>query len=282
MINVYKYNISAVQCGVDIRKLSHSTKLQSALELLTTYSWAFLIIAVFVAAAAIVSGSRAPTSYLTSTCSINPEFQCLQSTLSRYNATTPIKFSILFTNDLGAPIYFPSNSFNITVTNVGASGVHSYRGSCTPQLALKGTQVMCISQIPGTQVPSTGSQASVSFVVNYSICNNMQSSSCSGSYRTTGFSIQSVSPPGTSLFTTKFITNPGDGIIVLNGVSYTNGTSAILMGSKYTVYASPPNGYIFSSWSITSSTSSVSPTSAQNATLTLSSNATIQANFVSK
>ena len=95
-----------MQRGVDIKKLSHGKKLQSALELLTTYSWAFLIIAIFVAAAAIISGSRAPTSYITSTCSINPEFQCLQSTLSRYNATTPIKFSILFTNDLGALVPF--------------------------------------------------------------------------------------------------------------------------------------------------------------------------------
>ncbi len=279
---MYIGNISAVQCGVGIRKLLRNTKLQSALELLTTYSWAFLIIAIFIAAAALASGSRAPTSYLTSTCNINPEFQCLQSVLSGYNAATPIKFSVLFTNDLGAPVYFPSNSFNVTVTNIGTSGIHSYKGNCTPQLASKGAQIMCISQIPGTQVPSTGSQASVSFLMNYSICNNMQPSSCSGSYKTTGFSIQPVSPPGASLFTTKFITNPNNGMIVLNGVSYANGTSAILMGNKYTVYASPPSGYIFGTWSITSASSTISSTNTQNATLILSSNATLQANFVIK
>jgi hypothetical protein len=255
-------------------------KQQSALELLTTYSWAFLIIAVFIAAIAILAGSRAPASYVPSTCNISPGFPCEQAVLSGYNSVVKTKFMVTFTNNLGTPIYFPSNSFNVTLTNVGDAGINSYSGNCTPLVALKGAQVSCISQIPGTVMPSAGSQASASFAMGYSICKNMQLTSCSGTYRTTGFSLQSVSPPGTSLYTISFVTSPNTGIIVINGASYSSGTSAILVSGKYTAYASPPAGYTFGSWSITSTSSTLSSTTLQNATLTLSSNATLQANFV--
>ncbi|HUY69991.1 MAG TPA: hypothetical protein VMV00_00280, partial [Candidatus Baltobacteraceae bacterium] len=104
---------------------------QSALELLTTYSWALLIIAVFVAAVAVINSARPATNYLASSCSIEPLLPCTQ-TLLTYNTVSPIKFTLLFTNNLGQVMYFPVNSINITVTNIGTKGITYNVGNCTP------------------------------------------------------------------------------------------------------------------------------------------------------
>jgi hypothetical protein len=256
-----------------------SLRQQSALELLTTYSWAFLIIAIFIAAIAVISGSRPPTSYLSSTCNIDPAFPCDQAAISSYNSVAPITFYVFFTNNLGTPIYLPSNSLNATLTNVGQSGTHSYLGNCYPALALKGAIVKCYVQIPGTVEPSTGSQVGVNFYVEYSICTSSAMSSCSGSYKTTGYALQSLSPPATGIYYVKFITSPQSGSIVVDNIQYANGTTALLVSGKYTAFASPPGGYAFSSWAVNSISSTLSSTSLQNTTLTVASNATLTANF---
>ncbi|MEM3227938.1 MAG: hypothetical protein QXK65_03285 [Candidatus Micrarchaeaceae archaeon] len=255
-------------------------KQQSALELLTTYSWAFLIIAIFIAAVATVSGTRPPTSYLSATCNIDPAFPCLQAAISGYNSITPIKFSLYFTNNLGTAISFPANSINITVTGVGEAGTHNYEGNCYPQLALKGDLVKCYVQIPGTVEPVTGSEVGVNFYINYAICTGSSASSCAGAYKTTGYSLQGMSPAGTGIYAVEFITNPNTGRIVVNEIQYANGTTALLVSGKYTVFASPPIGYGFGSWAITSTSSTLSSTSSQNSTLSLASNATLTANFI--
>ncbi len=254
---------------------------QSALELLTTYSWAFLIIAIFIAAIAVFTGSRPPSSYLPATCNIDPAFPCAQAEISSYNSIVPITFTVLFTNDLGAVISFPSNALNVTLTDVGQSGTNSYLGNCYPQIALQGAVIRCFADIPGTKEPSSGSQVGVNFYVKYSICKNSALSSCTGAYKTTGYSLQSFSSPGTGIYRVSFDTDPQSGRIVVNNIQYTNGDVAFLVGGKETLFASPPLGYSFSSWSINSISSSISSLTSQSTTLTLSSNATITAVFYS-
>ncbi|MGC8622940.1 MAG: InlB B-repeat-containing protein, partial [Candidatus Micrarchaeia archaeon] len=252
---------------------------QSALELLTTYSWAFLIIAIFIAAVVVLNGSRPPSTYLQATCNIDPAFPCAQAAISGYNSIEPITFTVLFTNDLGAIIEFPSNALNVTLTNVGEAGTNSYLGNCYPQIALQSDVIRCIANIPGTKTPPTGSQVGVNFNIKYAICKSAVQSSCSGIYKTTGYALQSISPPGTGIYKVSFITNPQSGKIFVNNIGYANGTSAFLVGGKYTIFALPPLGYYFSAWSISSTSSSLSSLTSSNTTLSLFSNSTIMATF---
>ncbi|MDE1810434.1 MAG: hypothetical protein KGH66_00095 [Candidatus Micrarchaeota archaeon] len=258
-------------------------KQQSALELLTTYSWALLIIAIFVAAVAVINSARPATNYLASSCSIEPLLLCTQ-TLLNYNAISPIKFTILFQNNLGQTMYFPLNSINITVTNIGNKGVTYSKGNCTPSLALQGTPILCSAYIPGTFKPAIGTQETILFSLNYQLCRTNAPSSCASTqYRTAGQSSQTMAPSATVFHTLKITASPTSGFVNLNGVTYLNNANVLLLTNNYNVYAIPPSGYKFSSWGISvgagGGTSSVVSSSTQNTILNLGSNATLTANF---
>ncbi|MDE1810518.1 MAG: hypothetical protein KGH66_00535, partial [Candidatus Micrarchaeota archaeon] len=258
-------------------------KQQSALELLTTYSWALLIIAIFVAAVAVINSARPATNYLASSCSIEPLLPCTQ-TLLTYNTISPIKFTVLFQNNLGETMYFPLNSINITVTNIGNKGVSYSLGNCTPSLALQGNPVLCSAYIPGTFKPAIGTQETILFSLNYELCSTTALASCiSTQYRSTGQSSQTMAPSATSFHLLKMVASPASGTVDLNGVTYLNNANVLLLTNNYNVYAIPPSGYKFSSWGISvgsgGGTSSLSSASAQNSVLALGSNATLTANF---
>ena len=256
-------------------------KQQSALELLTTYSWALLIIAIFIAAVAVINSARPATNYLASSCSIEPLLPCTQ-TLLTYNTISPIKFTVLFQNNLGETMYFPLNSINITVTNIGNKGVSYSLGNCTPSLALQGNPVLCSAYIPGTFKPSIGAQETILFSLHYQLCRTDALSSCvSTQYRTAGQSSQTMAPSATAFHTLKIVTNPTAGFANLNGVTYLNDANVLLLTNNYNVYAIPPSGYKFTSWALSggSGTTALSSTSTQNSVLTLGSNATLTANF---
>jgi len=253
-------------------------KQQSALELLTTYSWALLIIAVFVAAVAVINSARPATNYLASSCSIEPLLPCTQ-TLLTYNTISPIRFTLLFTNNLGQTMYFPANSLNITVTNIGTKGITYNTGNCTPALALQGTPVLCTALISGTFKPPVGTQETILFSLNYQLCNGKTKASCaSAQYKSAGQSSQTMAPSSILFHTLVIQTNPTSGLVNLNGVTYLNGANVLLLTNQYSAYAIPPSGYKFTLWGV-SGGSGLSSTVTPNTILNFSSNGTVTASF---
>ena len=54
---------------------------QAALEFIVTYSWALIIISLFVVAVLVLSDVRPPVAYLQSSCSIQPLLPCSETLL---------------------------------------------------------------------------------------------------------------------------------------------------------------------------------------------------------
>ncbi|MDE1857211.1 MAG: hypothetical protein KGH98_03985 [Candidatus Micrarchaeota archaeon] len=251
--------------------------------MLMTYSWALLIIALFVAIIFVVSGSRAPSQYIGSQCNIVPTLPCIQSVISGYNSVNPITFTMAFNNNLGTAIQFPANAINVTATGLGSTGTSSYLGNCYPSFVTNGGEVICTVPISGSVEPAIGSQVTLPFTISYNICNGKTTGSCTAStYKTTGQAVQNLAQAGVSLYRLT-LTTTFNSFININGVTYISGSNVLLSGSKYTVFALPVNtNYKFSAWSFTGNSlgSSISSTSAQNATLNLGSNVTLNANFI--
>ena len=257
--------------------LPRQMKQQSAMEFVTTYSWAILVVSLLVAIVAVISLSKAPAGNLASTCNIQPSLPCSGTVLS-YNAINPLHFELLFTNNLGVTMYFPYNGFNVTTTNIGASGVEYSIGNCTPSIATPGTQVLCMANIAGSLKPQVGTQTSTLFTLSYELCKGNTQSSCQSSiYKSTGSSLQTLAPSSTNLYTITFVTCQASGMIALNGVTYVNNAVSYFTSQSYNAYALPPQGYTFNSWTISSASSTLSNTVTQSTVLTLNSNAVITA-----
>ena len=264
---------------MDARALSEVKRQQSALELLLTYSWAFIIIAVFVAVVFIVLGAKPPAQYLPTQCNIQPLLPCVQTLLTEPGTNTLSTYKVLFVNNLGPALTMPANGFSINTTNIGSVGNNDYVGNCTPSFLIEGSEALCNVYITGSYFPSAGTEASVAFTISYGICNGNTPSSCPSTiYKSTGYSIQSMSSPVLNLYRLSFVTD-SNGLIVLNGRSFSGGTSVLLPLGKYSVYASPMSGYSFVSWSVTTGVTVVS-SSSQVTNATLSGNSTLAANFI--
>ncbi len=254
-------------------------KQQSAVEMLITYSWAMLIIALFVSMVFVLSFSKPASSYIQSSCNIEPSLPCAEAIATAASSTRPIEYIVLFSNNLGATIYMPSNSFSATTTGLGVSGVMTWTGNCTPALAPEGSMVLCRAAISGTSSPPLGSLLSDSFAVKYGICSKLLLSSCSSAvYKTTGTSEEDFLSANIGIHDITLYTSTGTGYVSLNGVSYLNGTRVLELPGKYQVYAVPPSGYAFSSWSISNNTLS---STEQYTNMTVSVNGSVTANFVS-
>ncbi len=253
-------------------------KTQSALEFLMTYSWAFLIISMFVAIVFVTAFSRPPSYYSQSSCNLQPSFPCTGTQLAQYGSSGSLVYMVQFTNQLGVAVYFPANAFNATTTDVGVQGTANWVGNCTPQFAPIGATVMCTAYVGGSYVPAIASQTSAAFALNYKICPGGTIASCDNSvYRSTGSSQQTFSKQAT-LYALRLLTNPATAKIAVNGVPYVNNTTLLLLSGNYGIYAQPPSHYAFASWS---ASNIVIAAQQQNTTATLSTNGTVTANFSS-
>ena len=252
---------------------------QSAVEMLITYSWAMLIIALFVSMIFVLSFSKPASSYIQSSCNIEPALPCDEAIATAATSTRPIEYIVLFSNNLGAPIYMPSNSFTATTTGLGVSGTATWMGNCTPALAPQGSLILCKAAISGSIAPPLGSLLTDSFEIDYGICGSDSISSCSAAvYKSTGTSEEDFLSADINIHSITLYDSPSTGHMSLNGVIYPNNTRVLELPGKYQVYAVPPEGYAFSSWS----TSNITLSSASQYTnMTVSSNGTITANFVS-
>ena len=254
-------------------------KQQSAVEMLITYSWAMLIIALFVSMIFVLSFSKPASSYIQSSCNIEPALPCAEAIATAAASTHPIEYIVLFSNNLGAPIYMPGNSFAATTTDLGISGTYTWTGNCTPTIAPQGSLILCKTAISGSAAPPLGSLLTDSFDINYGICSSGSISSCSAAvYKSTGTSEEDFLSADINIHSVTLYDSPNTGHMSLNGVIYPNNTRVLELPGKYQVYAVPPAGYAFSSWS----TSNITLSSASQYTnMTVSTNGTITANFVS-
>ncbi|MEM3883998.1 MAG: hypothetical protein QXT94_03640, partial [Methanothrix sp.] len=106
-----------------LRLKKRSFRLQSAVEMLSVYSWAIILIAMVVAMVFALSGPFTPAQYLGSSCNIQPLMLCLHSYLAPYiNSGEPIKFSLIFVNNMGVTLNFTGQHFNVTMDNVTKRG----------------------------------------------------------------------------------------------------------------------------------------------------------------
>lgn len=266
-------------------------KAQSAIELLTTYSWALLIITIFVAVVVVLSVAPSGVQTLPFTCTIQPSLPCQDSVLLAAAGTTPITYYITFTNQLATPVTFPVNAFNVSTTSLGVLGSQYSNGDCYPTFALVGSPVVCKAQIAGTVQPPLGSNINTEFTLQYGVCLNQTASSCSANtYKSSGFGTQSLSPSNVVFYSITFSSNDVDnggtnigtnGIIFLNGVSYAPGQSALLtFAGNYALDAQAPPGFYFAFWTINSMSSTVTPINTANTALLFTSNATVTPVFV--
>ena len=82
-------------------------KQQSALEFLVTYSWAFMVIALFTVSVFVLTDTKAPLAYLQSSCNIQPLLPCGE-TLLVYNSVSPLPIfiAVIITILFGNLIFF--------------------------------------------------------------------------------------------------------------------------------------------------------------------------------
>ncbi|MDE1846481.1 MAG: hypothetical protein KGH52_00265 [Candidatus Micrarchaeota archaeon] len=254
-------------------------KLQSSIEFLLTYSWAFLAIAVFLAFLLAVVTVRNPASLTPGSCYINTRLLCRTSVFMTNTAASA--FILIFKNNLGRAISFPeSNGITMNPTFSGLI----YNGVCLPYNAPIGSVVTCNVTAP-KQLASVGAQISPKFTLNYELCH---SDGCDfpivpqNLLYTSGFSTMEVSPMvPNAIVLAGLQTLPVGGEIVLNSVVYpSNVLVHLLYGYPYTVYALPPSSYFFSSWATTGGVS-VSPATTQNAIVNAISPGNIIAVFYS-
>jgi len=253
-------------------------KQQSAVEFIMTYSWAIIAISLFVVVVIVLSDARPPQNYLQSTCSIQPLLPCTDSLLA-YSSAGSLQYYMVFVNQLGTTVFFPGNSINVTLSIVGGRSVYSL-GSCSPNLASEGAAVLCTAAISSNLKPGPGSSQIVDFALNYSTCLTSNAITCAKSYyKSSGYSLQDISPSGTGMDLVTFSANRG-GTIVLNGVTYFSSTVTYLPSGNYVIFGQPAAGTSFNSiaWSVNSPSSVVTPSS-QNTVLVLSSNTVLQMQF---
>ncbi|MCL5102245.1 MAG: hypothetical protein M1544_02730 [Candidatus Marsarchaeota archaeon] len=252
---------------------------QSAIEMLSVYSWAIILIAMVVALVFAMTGPFSPAQYLGSSCNIEPLMLCQHTYLApAINSGEPIKFTLIFTNNLGVTLNFTKDPFNVTTLNVGQSGVLNSTGSCGPQIAHPGTEVICYADIYGPVEPKMYSSVSDTFKVSYYTCSGK---SCSGPYTSTGTSIQEISPGAAKLINLSLYAQPSIARIVIDGISYSNEVTVPLEQGNYTIYAITPNGYQFNEWILESPNSSIANANAIQTQISLKSPSALTANFIS-
>jgi len=99
-------------------------KSQSALEFLTTYGWAFLVILIMIGTLAYF-GILTPSKVLPNRCSIGAEFSCLDYKIDATGST----FRIRLKNNVGEPI-------SISALALGSEGSTAFSCTLTTPAAL--------------------------------------------------------------------------------------------------------------------------------------------------
>ena len=246
---------------------------QSAIEFLTTYSWAFLLLGIFVSAIALISlSSNAGISTLVpSSCYIAPSLPCSQAAVSG-NALGST-FVLILQNNLGVKLSFPANAIQVKPSMYTSN---TYLGTCLPQTVSSGSTFICSVKLSNFN-PAVGSQLNPSFILKYKLC----SPTCTAQvYNTSGTALTSMMPYKNILSNVTLLSNPSSGTVALGGARYASGANVfVLTGTGYPISALAPAGYGFSSW-IATANLVVGNTLSSSTTLTASGQGSLTANFI--
>jgi hypothetical protein len=252
-------------------------KSQSAVEFLTTYSWAFLILGMFVVSIlAIISlPNKSSASYQPASCYISPSFPCSEALMATNSIAS--LFILIFQNNLGTGVYFPENAlaYNGIVLAPSFTSNATYGGYCYPQNAPVGATITCNVSISGYSIP-VASQVNPRFTLIYQICSPVCAKQI---YNTSGTAVAVVEPYKSIIYQVQLLSSPSAGSIALNGVKYANGANVIFVaGASYNIYAVPFGTHSFSSWSV-SGGAMVGSTTSQSTTANAVGSGTITATF---
>jgi len=153
---------------------------QAAIEFLTTYGLALLIILAIIGIL-YFSSILNPGRYIQRQCMLESGLEC--SAFSLMKNDTNITFLLAGTNGLGRDIGFENGSFTLTVENLGGVGKKNYTGTCSPSIVKKGWGFMCIVTINDRQrIPQMGELRNMLVSFEYKDCesdtNYTQSHDC--------------------------------------------------------------------------------------------------------
>jgi hypothetical protein len=158
---------------------------QGALEFLTTYGWAFLVILIMIGALGYF-GILNPTRFLPERCNVNTEFSCDEFSLQKTGAND-VTVNVVLENALGEAIDLDVNSLTLTSDVFGGS-LNGSGGNCqftpsgstdvsaggpgTPDYAatVSASQSVTITcPVTGTAItlPNEGSKLKVGFDMSY-------------------------------------------------------------------------------------------------------------------
>lgn len=217
-------------------------KAQPALEFLSVYSWTLISVILFAVVAAVLATAQTKQIYPPSYCYVTPTFPCYAMYVMS-NSVGSVALMI-FTNNLGAQISFPHNSFRVypTYTNT------SFTGQCIPTNAVSGTVISCNATLSSGTVsgynPALGTELNPNFVLSYNVCGAV----CSNSlpvYNTSGEAQLVVSPYAPYFRNFVELASPAS----FGTVSPGNGTYNY--GSQITISATANSGHTFLGWSCT-------------------------------
>ncbi|MBI1935973.1 hypothetical protein HYS31_06035, partial [Candidatus Woesearchaeota archaeon] len=119
-----------------------SLKSQAALEFLTTYGWAFLVILIMIGTLAYF-GILSPSKILPNRCNFGTEFQCIDYQITYGGATTG-SIKMRLKNNVGEPISIDAgkitpSSESKTVLACGAStAISGWKSGDTQEITLSG------------------------------------------------------------------------------------------------------------------------------------------------
>lgn len=250
---------------------------QTAVEFLTTYSFAIFIISIMLVTAAAISLSYGTTPPIYSSCSIQPLITCEQSILTYNSAVPQFTYTLLLRNQLGFVMRFPaSNAINFTATGIANRTKLVAYGACSPLVVPQGSQAICIVKAKAISQVKQGSTSFSQFVLAYSICTNQTASSCSTTYNATGFSYQTLSQAYTNLY--NVTVQAYNGLLVINGQTYLNNSQIYLTSGSYIAYGQPSVGYGFQSLQWTG-TGGWTETTSQTNTVVVASSGNIIVKF---
>ncbi len=164
------------------------TSAQSMIEMLINYSWALLLASILIVVIFVLSGSPSGQHQLSTSCTIQPLFPCIDSTFGAVSQGV-VPYYLTFTNNLDTPVYFTAaNSFNLTTTGIGVGGKSITLGTCTPRFSPPGTKIICNANVIGSIEPAVGTNVNILFAFTYELCTANSLASCASSlYRTTGY-----------------------------------------------------------------------------------------------
>ena len=279
---VETHNGNAMHTKIELKLPEKQNEGQSAVELLSTYAWAFIIVSILVVTVGIYIGIGTGARYIPSQCNIQPLLPCPQTALAQ--TANQISYKMLIINNLAPYMYFPSNSFIVSSAGINPPLQQNYTGACAPSIAGKGDEIICTVYLPSTNAPPVGSSVNMQFSLKYQICSSSAISTCESSqYSSTGTSFQPLSSSTSNLYKLNLVSDPNSTIII-NGQRYISKTSMsfiYLPFGSYTAYALVPSGYSFGGWSGTPTPTNItlSSSSSQNITIRLTGNSTLTAMF---